>query len=215
MAEELGDRCNGHPENVDAALPVLLGLLEHETDIQVLAAIASALGLMWTPRCLGPLLSLATHADGDVRLAATQGLGGAMCEIEDPAGVAALLVLSRDEDAEVRDWATFQIAQLEADSDEIRSALWERVQDTDTDADGEALVGLARRKDSAVRRILAARLKEGNAGNLIVEAAAELGDPALYPLLVRLAERGWKLSDQRPEVLDQALEACRPPDLSG
>src|SRR6266508_3680136 len=51
---------------------------------------------------------------------------------------------------------------------------------------------------------------QSDAGNLIVEAAAELGDPALWPLLVELRDRGWQQADGRPEVLDWALETCRP-----
>jgi hypothetical protein len=208
-AETLGDRCNGHPEAVDGALPELLSMLADEDDPAVLEAIAGSLGHMWDPRCLQSLLGLTGHADRDVRLAATQGLGGALCDVEDAGGVARLVTLTTDTDAEIRDWATFTLAHLDADSDTIRAALWERVGDHEGDTCGEALVGLARRKDASVYDEIKRHLRT-DAGNLIVEAAAELADARVYPLLVELRERGWQDSDNRPEVLDWALESCRP-----
>jgi HEAT repeat protein len=208
-AERLGDRCNGHPEEVDDALPELLGMLADEDDPAVLEAIAGALGHMWDPRCLQPLLGLTAHPERDVRLAATQGLGGALCNAEDPDGVEALVKLTADTEPAIRDWATFTLAQLEADSDSIRAALWQRVGDREGDTCGEALVGLARRKDASVYEEIERHMRT-DAGNLIVEAAAELGDAGMYPLLVELQERGWQKSDNRPEVLDWALESCRP-----
>jgi hypothetical protein len=47
-------------------------------------------------------------------------------------------------------------------------------------------------------------------GNLIVEAAAELGDPAAYPLLLGLRDEGWADADPRGYVLTDALSACGP-----
>jgi hypothetical protein len=47
-------------------------------------------------------------------------------------------------------------------------------------------------------------------GNLIVEAAAELGDPAAYPLLLGLRDEGWAESDPRGYVLTDAQSACAP-----
>ena len=40
------------------------------------------------------------------------------------------------------------------------------------------------------------------------EAAAELADPAAYPLLLGLRDEGWAESDPRGHVLTDALSAC-------
>lgn len=209
LAERLGKRCDGHPEHVDEALPQVVALIAGERDVVVLDSIASALGRMWDPRCVAPLLQLTAHPDRAVRLGATQSLFGATSRNEAPEAIDTVVRLTRDEDPEIRDHATFCLAQRDADSPEIRDALWERLDDDDNDAAGEALVGLARRKDPRTSEQLAQRLM-ANPGNLIVEAAAELGDPALLPALVELRERGWALSNPLPYVLDDAIAACSP-----
>jgi hypothetical protein len=71
------------------------------------------------------------------------------------------------------------------------------------------LVGLARRHDPRVLPVLLARL-DGNPGNLVVEAAAELGAPEALPALERLKREGWQEHNPLPSVLDDALRACSP-----
>lgn len=207
-AEELGERCNGHPEEVDAALPQLVAMLEDETNDVVLTAIADALGQMWDTRCGPHLVALATHPSSDVQTAVARALGGALCNNETDEGIAALIMLSAAPDPDTRDWATFGLANLDADSPEIRRALWARLDDTDCDADGEALCGLAKRKDQRVRQRIIERLSADGPGNLIVEAAGELADPALLPLLRALSDSDWRDQDSRPEVLDWAISMC-------
>ena len=48
-------------------------------------------------------------------------------------------------------------------------------------------------------------------GDLWVEAAGELADPELLPLLEQLRERGWEEDEEvaRPHVLAEAIERCR------
>jgi len=43
-------------------------------------------------------------------------------------------------------------------------------------------------------------------GSLAIDAAEELGDPQLYPALIRL-KQWW---DVYPETLDRALKNCQP-----
>jgi hypothetical protein len=125
-----------------------------------------------------------------------------------PHAIEALIALSADPDGETRDWATFGLgSQLEEeDTDAIRDALAARLDDPDGDTSGEALLGLALRRDP---RALLARLDD-DPGNLIVEAAAALGAPEALPALQHLKREGWELDEPRPSLLDDALRACAP-----
>jgi len=69
----------------------------------------------------------------------------------DPRAVETLLELMRDENEEVRDWATFSLGnQGDADSPAIREALVERLGDSFPNAQEEAVEALAKRKDLRV-----------------------------------------------------------------
>jgi HEAT repeat protein len=69
----------------------------------------------------------------------------------DSRAIACLITLSADPEIPVRDWATFGLAvQIDTDTPEIRAALRARLDDPDCDTAGEAMVGLARRKDAQV-----------------------------------------------------------------
>jgi HEAT repeat protein len=130
--------------------------------------------------------------------------------------VPALIDLMDDEDEDVRDWATFGLGvQLEADGPEIRDALARRITDPGNDTSGEALVGLARRKDPRCFEPISEALRFSVVGNLIVEAAAQLGDPRLLPALEALDRAGWAKDDPRGEWLGKAIASPDPsPDLS-
>jgi HEAT repeat protein len=207
-AEELGSRCNGHPEEVDGALPELVAMLAGETDEAVLGTIVEALGQMWDPRCADYLIALSAHPAPAIQAAVARALGGALCNNERMDGIEVLITLSAAADPDTRDWATFNLALRDADSPEIRAALWARINDTDCNADGEALCGLAKRRDPSVGARIAEQLSVDAPGNLIVEAAGELADPALLPALHALSESDWREFDQRPEILDWAIDRC-------
>jgi hypothetical protein len=201
-ADFLGEVCNGQPQFVDAALPVLERLLANETETEVLWSIAHALGNLWDRRTLEPLLSLADDEDETVRLAVAQGLHGAMAEGANARGIEALIRLSTDPDSRVRNWATFGLARLDADSPEIRYALRARLDDLDPEAREEAVCGLARRRDRGALSVVAELLAVGTAGPLLFEAAAYLAEPTLLPLL-------RTYSDEVPGVRRALLE-CDP-----
>ena len=112
--------------------------------------------------------------------------------------VAALVRLAADPDSDVRDWATFGLgSQLDVDTYAVREALVAGLADKAGNTAGEALVGLARRHDPRTLLPLLARL-EDDPGNLIVDAARELGAPDALAALLRLKEEGWQ--DDGPEV---------------
>ena len=104
--------------------------------------------------------------------------------------VEALAKLSRDVDRDVRDWATFALgSQLQSDSSQMRAALHDRVNDIDPEVRGEALVGLARRRDSTIAEAIQRELEGEFHGDWSVEAARHLGDPRFLPALKQLARR--------------------------
>lgn len=191
-----------HGQPVD----LLLGLLEREEDSDVLASIASAFGHLGDVRAIPPLVKLARHHSEDVRWGAAFGLGGH----SDRRAIRAMIRLTRDEDADVRDWATFGLGTLiDNNTREIRDALFARVTDPDREIRGEAFRGLAVRRDSRVvepliKELQAPDMEDDRPGSLVLDAAAELADPRLYPHLVEL--RG----ECDREALDEAIERCRP-----
>lgn len=101
----------------------------------------------------------------------------------DPA-LAALIRLTRDPEASVRERATFALGQLaEVDGPEIRAALWSRVDDEDPETHEEAVRALAVRRDPGAVALLAALLEAPTAYVQTFRAAAVLGDPRLLPAL--------------------------------
>jgi HEAT repeat protein len=129
-------------------------------------------------------------------------------ESPDDGVVAALTRLSEDTDGDLRDWAAMGLgAMLDVDNQAIRDALAARLDDQEGDTAGEALLGLALRKDPSALAPLLAWLDD-QPGNLIVEGAAALGSPEALPALLRLKEEGWQTGEARPAVLDEAIEAC-------
>lgn len=185
------------------AVAGLLSVLERERHAAVLAAICAALGHRHDRRTVPALARLRHHPAPQVRFAVAVALGG----YDEAPAIRALIDLSRDADADVRDWATFGLgSQTDADTPAVRSALARRLADEDPDTRGEAMVGLARRKDRRVLEPLLADLAVPHTGSLVLEAARELADPQLHTALVRLREHPGV--DAR--LLEEAIKACTP-----
>lgn len=195
----------------EETLAVLLGMLEREQEPDVLNSIAVALGHRRDPRAIEPLVRLKKHPDERVRSGVVFGL---LCQ-KDELAILTLVELSRDLDPDVRDWATFGLgSQIEADTPAIREALVARLADEDETVRGEAIVGLARRHDRRMVEPLLTDLEAGWFGSLLAEAATEIGDPRLYPVLVRLREE-WEgdKNDWLYKELEEALEKCQPAQM--
>ena len=174
------------------ALKVLHRMLRNESDPGVLNCVLEAIGHAQDAedtRGLRRITSLKRHQSEDVRFGVVMALKGR----EDSISIATLIQLSRDPDSCVRDWATFGLGTLiELDTARIRAALRRRLDDADDDARGEAILGLAKRRDPSAKEAMLKELaKDDVTRNYVFEAAAEYGDPSLIPHLqrhVRLAQ---------------------------
>ncbi|MBA2287607.1 MAG: HEAT repeat domain-containing protein [Ktedonobacteraceae bacterium] len=192
----------------EEAVVALLAMLEHEQEPEVLSSIAVALGHRRDPRAIEPLVRLKNHPDDRVRFGVVLGL---TCH-EDEQAIQTLIELSADTDTDVRDWATFALgSQIDSDTPAIHAALLARLADEDDTTRGEAMVGLACRDDQRMVEPLLTDLEAGWWGSLLLEAAIAIGDPRLYPTLVRLREEHKGEKDNWPfSMLEEAIEKCRP-----
>lgn len=192
---------------LEESVEILIGLLGDPCD-DVIESAAIALGHRNHRRAISPLIALSKHPSDYVRWGVVHGLS----RHDDMRAVCGLIELSHDPDVDVRDWATFGIAQMTSlDTPEIREALLERTEDDDPEVRGEALMGLAQRQDARVLPYVQRELNGDFHGSWAVEAAEMLADTALYPALQSLDER---LDEEEREYfawnLKQALQACRP-----
>jgi HEAT repeat protein len=180
---------------------LVLEQLLGDADPAVLASALIALSHLGAQECLSRVLSLAGHSDGDVR----HGVALALLGDESSAAVDALIALSRDDEAQVRDWATFGLgAQIDLDTPALRAALLDRALDEDEDTRAEAISGLVKRGDARVLEPLRTALHSPTVGSLVVEAARDLAAPELLQPLQAL--RSWW--DVDADLLEQAIARC-------
>jgi HEAT repeat protein len=192
----------------EESLQLLLDLLRRETEPAVLDSAATALGHLRDPRAVPELVKLKTHPSAEVRMGVVHGL---MCQ-QDLEAIAALIALSGDPDEDVRNWSTFNLGtQLDIDTPELREALLRRLSDPHEETRGEALVGLARRKDPRVLEPLLAALSADNVMVLVVEAAMELQDARVYPHLIALRDGPGEAEHYFRSVLDEAIRSYESP----
>ncbi|MCU1496485.1 MAG: hypothetical protein JWM47_438 [Acidimicrobiales bacterium] len=195
----------------DGVGPALVELVGSEADPLVLDSAVAALGLLGDQAALPTVLAMAAHPSYRVRGSVARALPslvgeGAVIAEGDPV-LDALLALSVDGDAEVRNWATFGLgSRLAGDGPAVRAALDARLTDPDDDTRAEALVGLARRHVPGLVPAVVAALSADAVGRLAVEAARELAAPELRPALEGLV--GWW--DVDLDLLEAALQACAP-----
>jgi HEAT repeat protein len=206
-AEVLGNMVNGAPEHLPEVLPELLAMLDLDQPVEVMVAAIEALGHAWTESACLAVIPFANHPDESVRLAAVRSMPGGVTSKAGSMRVAtALIDRLRDDDLEIRDWATFGLSSiLDVDSVEIRDALRINLEDPDYDVQCEALIGLARRGDPSALEATIRLLTGESVGRLAVESAGLLADPRLLPALSDLS--AWW--DVDPDLLDASQMACR------
>jgi HEAT repeats len=195
----------GEPTYVTESVDVLIPMLR-DRDLSVVCSAAYALGHRRDERAIDPLSKLADHSAADIRLSIASSLGG----FDDETALNVLIRLTSDTDDNVRDWATFGLGSLtEADTPEIREALFTRTNEDNGEIRGEAMVGLARRKDKRAINLVREELKRNFAGSWVLEAAELVGDTSLLPLLSALREN-WGDENEKwfGNALNQSIEAC-------
>jgi HEAT repeat protein len=179
-----------------------------DTGVLLRRAAANALAcIVDDERVLYPLLRFADDADAGVRWQVARGIPVVVDPLPEDA-VAVLVKLLRDEDSDVRDWAMFALGCRENDGAELRGAFAVGLYDPDDNTAGEAAVALARRNDPRVLPVLERALADRDVGSLYVDAAAQLGDSRLLPLLTKLKAEGWRHNDPLSANLDRALAEC-------
>lgn len=200
----------------DESLAVVRPLLADPRPLVVagaVQAIGRLGGGMYGDDQLVALVPLARHEAERVRLEVAIALWG--CEA--PRALATLIELSKDVARTVRDWATCGLGSCtDADTPEIRRALWNRRDDPDWDTRCEAQLGLARRGDARAIPLIRAELARGNdVGTLTIEAAEELRAPELLPALLALRDDRNESDDRNEPVstffataLEAAIRAC-------
>lgn len=209
---QLSIRILGQLEYSDRYLKdeILAILLEHlmvpNNKAEILADACVALGHIHDARSIPYLYNLSSHHDACVRY----GIAFAMMGHEDPLAIEALIRLSADTALKVKDWATYGLSKkIDANTQEIRDALFANVYDEDLRVRGEALVGLARRNDLRVAEPLTEEISHEFPGYLALEAVAILKDPAFYTPLMELSERTAEFANIfYQEKLEIAVEAC-------
>jgi hypothetical protein len=193
-----------HDESVD----ILIGLLS-DTDDDTIASAGYALGHRNDARAIPFVLPLIHHTNPNVRLAAAAGLAGH----EDPAAIAGLIVLAGDTDRDVRNWSAFYLGSIiDTDTPDIREALAPLLNEEDGEIRGEALMGLARRRDPRALPALIRELEGAFEGSWCLEAAELLADPILVPKLVSLRAMLDPVDEGKfASEFDRAVAACQSP----
>lgn len=205
-ADILGQLGWGRPTFVDESVALLINTLNdpHES---VIASAAHSLGHRRSPLAIEPLFPLVSHRSGMVRLGVVQGLS---CH-DDKRATDGLIRLCGDDDTDVRDWASFGLAELcKIDYPELRALLHSLLGDLNPEIRGQALIGLARRGDTSCLPALRNELRGEFNGIWAVNAAGYLADATL---IGDLEACRFQMGGEEPEYfvsdLDRAIEACR------
>jgi len=129
---------------------------------------------------ISKLIEFKDQTDIDVKHALISAISG----VENPKAINVLIDFTKDKTSSIRNWATFGIGSLiESDNNDIRNALWNRINDNDFETKSEAIVGLANRKDQRIKDIIISELENGDYGSLLFEAILRLNDKDFLPLL--------------------------------
>ena len=176
----------------DESFPLLAAILQNDADPRPLGSAIAALGHLKNPAAIPLIIGFRSHPSADLRFDVACALGHFP---GDEQSIDALIALMRDEDSDVRDWATFGLGVLgNADNERIRSALYRNVRDSDSATRHEAMAGLAKRGDQRVVRPLMKDLKRWPETIPLKEAACDI------------LGLGWEQCDRPGEELVEELQ---------
>lgn len=174
-------------------LKLYFKLLKNEENPDVIASILYGIGHNNSETLNDSHLKLLASYKDDKRHYIRHCLAFALLTVENQIAIETLIYLMNDKVSDVRDWATFGIgSQIDTDNQEIREALWQRIDDKNQDTKLEAIKGLAFRKDEKVKEIIKRELLDGENGTLLFEAIEEFSDKDFLPLLIQTLEKAEK-----------------------
>lgn len=154
----------------EESYPAIVALLRANPEDELKSSAIAALSFLENPDAIPLICSFRSSQNKDVRFTVACALGGQFAN--DHVAIETLLELMRDEDEDVRNWATFSLGVVsDADSLEIRKAFLERLGDSFVEVREEAVEALAKRKDLRVLPTLTQMLQEGSTSEPILEAA--------------------------------------------
>ena len=204
-ADLLGRLVASDPATAPMVEAALLPALQKECEPHPMASMVAALGYVGDAGTIAQIVPLARHRDPGVRLAVAFAVATVSPRPLSDEGRRGLIRLSRDEEPEVRDWATFGLGTLSnEDGPEVMAALLARADDTHRAARAEALFGLAVRRDPRAVPHLIRALESAFVQGLELDAAAEAADPRLLPALWAL--QGTGLADE--SRVRRAIDRC-------
>ncbi|MCL9806275.1 hypothetical protein NAT51_12125 [Flavobacterium amniphilum] len=175
----------GYPRlHKEKTLKIYFNLLKTETDISVISSIFYGIGHNndnLTNKQIDIICNYKRHRSAKIRYS----LVFALLAIENIKAIETLIELSSDKDADIRNWSTFGIgAQISTDNEEIRKALWARIDEPGQDVRYEAIFGLATRKDPGIKEVLKNELlKVDDLGSLLLESIEAFEDKDFISLL--------------------------------
>lgn len=189
----------------DQKFDILFGLISSETNPDVLSSVCFALGHIHDPKAIEHTVKLKGHPDEDVRDAVVFSL----LAHNDDLAIKTLIELSSDVDDDVRDWATFGLGtQIETDTEQIREALFKRLEDEHDDTSFEAEVGLARRNDERMMEPLLKALASNDVEYRTLEIVADSNNPVFCSALMALREKWHGIEDDLFKQLEYAIDMC-------
>ncbi|WP_245655880.1 ankyrin repeat domain-containing protein [Microtetraspora fusca] len=161
----------------ERSLAILRRMAHAETEAKVVDALLSAIAHHADAEALPEVLEILDRPGRRPSCKDAMALA-AVLPPDDEEGLARLVRLTEEDDAEVRDWATMGLAGLDADTPRIREALAARLADRDITTVAEAARGLAERGDrraiGGIHRVLS-ETDDDYARDLALEGATRLG----------------------------------------
>lgn len=187
-----------NPELEDRRLQSLKGLMEIESDSDVLSALAVSMHHFEARSVLPILRELQQHPASVVRSGAFFGLSAMTDNISD------FLIALEDPEEEVYSWAASElVSQTRFDSPRIRESLL-NILKNDPECE-EAYEALAVREDTRAIPLLKRRLESETVGYQAVSAAKRFAVKELLTPLTKL-KSVWK--ERNHWLLEEAIEAC-------